>query len=54
MNPPLGMNWTWIKVASICLNVIRILIYFLFFQIPLILILVQFVWTGLALILILI
>jgi len=41
-NPHLGMNRTWIKVALICVNAIRIriLVQFLVFEIPLILILV--------------
>jgi len=37
-NLHLGMNWS--KVALICVNVIRILVQFLFFEIPLILILI--------------
>jgi len=40
MNPHLGMNWTWIEVAFIWVNVIRIrtLVQFLVFAYPLILI----------------
>jgi len=40
MNPHLGMNRTWIKVALIRVNLIRILVQFLIFEIPLILILI--------------
>jgi len=41
-NPHLGMNLTLIKVALICVNItlIGILVQFLFFEIPLILILI--------------
>ena len=35
MNPHLGMNWSWIKVALIWVNVIRILVQFLVFANPL-------------------
>jgi len=42
MNPHLGMNRTWIKVALICVNVIILIIFvqFLVVEIPLILILI--------------
>ena len=41
MNPCLGMNWTWIKLDLIWVNVIRILVQFLSFANPLILILIH-------------
>ena len=40
VNPHFGMNSTWIKVALIYVNVILILVQFLFFEIPIILILI--------------
>jgi len=56
MNPHLGMNWTWMKVVLIWVNVnqIRILVQFLFFANPLILILIQYATAEFALILIVI